>query len=290
MPTPKSSLSTTSPPPSSPHHLPSDPSIIHPPVARAANKSRPPTHSLTIKVSDPKNGAVPGVLHLPYDFKNQNTHKTAAILLSGAGGGLVGPSSIYLGIATKLSSLKQGIPVLRLDYRYPARNGYCAADVLAAMDYLEREYKISRFVLIGWSFGGAPVFTVAGEDERVVGCATVASQTAGTEGIERLAPRPVLLLHGKSDRTLGFWCSESLFRRYGEGGERELRVFEGDDHALRGNAKVAEEMLCWFVMRCAGVEGQRGGGELVGEDVVGDGERMELMGKGGDLRGKESVE
>ena len=64
-------------------------------------------------------------------------YQTAAILLSGAGGGLVGPSSMYLGIATKLSILKQGIPVLRLDYRYPARNSYCVADVLAAMDYLE---------------------------------------------------------------------------------------------------------------------------------------------------------
>ena len=138
-------------------------------------------------------------------------------------------------------------------------------------------------MLIGWSFGGAPVFTVAGDDEQVVGCATVASQTAGTEGTERLAPRPVMLLHGKSDRTLGWWCSESLFRRYGDGGERELRLFEG-------NAKVAEEMLCWFVMRCAGVEGQRGGGEVVGEEVVGDGERMELMGKAGDLGGEEGVE
>ncbi|KAL8884618.1 MAG: hypothetical protein Q9215_007383, partial [Flavoplaca cf. flavocitrina] len=212
MPTPKSSLSTTSPPPSSPHRLPSDPSILHPPNVARAPKSQPLTQSLTIKVLDSKDGAVPGVLHLPYDFKNQNTQKTAAILLSGAGGGLVGPSSIYLGIATKLSSLEQGIPALRLDYRYPARNEYCAADVVAAMDYLEREHAISRFVLIGWSFGGAPVFTVAGEDERVVGCATVASQTAGTEGIERLAPRPVMLLHGRSDQTLGWWCSESLYR------------------------------------------------------------------------------
>ena len=197
---------------------------------------------------------------------------------------------MYLGIATKLSSLKQGIPVLRLDYRYPARNSYCVADVLAAMSYLQREHEIFRFVLVGWSFGGAPVSTVAGEDERMVGCATVASQTAGPEGIERLAPRPVMLLHGKSDQTLEYWCSESLFRRYGDGGERELRLFVGDDHALRGNAKVAEEMLCWFVMRCAGVEAQRGGGEVVGEEVVGNGERMELMGKAGDLGGEEGVE
>lgn len=84
----------------------------------------------------------------------------------------MGPSSIYLSIADKLASLKQGIPVMRLDYRYPARNKYCVADVQAAMKYLEAGYGISRFVLVGWSFGGAPVYTLGGCDERVVGCAT----------------------------------------------------------------------------------------------------------------------
>ena len=127
-------------------------------------------------------------------------------------------------------------------------------------------------MLIGWSFGGAPVFTVAGDDEQVVGCATVASQTAGTEGTERLAPRPVMLLHGKSDRTLGWWCSESLFRRYGDGGERELRLFEGECEGGGGDVVL----VCDEVCRGGGAEGRwRGGrgrsGWGWGEDGV-DGE------------------
>ncbi|KAL8644270.1 MAG: hypothetical protein Q9210_007337, partial [Variospora velana] len=219
MPHSKTSLSTTSLPSSPPHRLPSDPSLIRPqnlsPLV-PANKTPASTESLTIKVSDFLNGAVPGVLHLPHSFIQlqaglSNRLRTAAILLSGASGGLVGPSSIYLGLATKLASLRDGIPTLRLDYRYPARNKYCVADVLAAMNYLENTHSVSRFVLVGWSFGGAPVFTVGGSDPRVVGCATVASQTAETEGVRRLAPKPLLLMHGTADRTLDAWCSRSLY-------------------------------------------------------------------------------
>ncbi|KAI4284455.1 MAG: hypothetical protein L6R38_001414 [Xanthoria sp. 2 TBL-2021] len=272
-------------------HLPQKPSL-----AVATGKTLPTTTSLTIKVSDSRDGAVPGVLHIPHNHDQatqssaQAGTKTAAILLSGASGGLVGPSSIYLGMATKLASLNQGIPVLRLDYRYPARNQYCVADVLAAMSHLEREHAISRFVLVGWSFGGAPVFTVAGNDKRVVGCATVASQTAGTDGIERLALRPVLLLHGLRDQTLGSWCSESLYRRYGEEGTRELKLFEGDDHALTRNAREAEEMLCRFVMKCADIEEREEESEVVKEKVVDERDRVALMEKAGHLAGEERVE
>ncbi|KAL8745052.1 MAG: hypothetical protein Q9184_007919, partial [Pyrenodesmia sp. 2 TL-2023] len=92
----KISLSTTAPPPSSPHRLPSDPSLIRPqnlsPLV-AAKKTPPLTDSLTIKVNDSLNGAVPGVLHLPHSFTQpqaglSNHPRTAVILLSGASGGL----------------------------------------------------------------------------------------------------------------------------------------------------------------------------------------------------------
>ncbi|KAL8720318.1 MAG: hypothetical protein Q9225_002805 [Loekoesia sp. 1 TL-2023] len=298
MPEPKTSLSTASAPSSSPHGLPSDPSLIRPsklsPIL-AANKEPPLTESLTIKVADSLNGAVPAILHLPSNFSKgtqnaNNTPRTAAILLSGTSGGIVGPSSIYLGMATKLASLHHGIPAMRLDYRYPARNKYCVADVLAAMNHLEKEHAVSKFVLVGWSFGGAPVFTVGGSDRRVVGCATVASQTAETEGIRNLAPKPLLLLHGLKDRTLGSWCSETLYEKYGRKGEAQLKLFEGDDHALTRNAAEAEEMLCRFVMRCAGVTEEDGERQLVKERLVNGKDRVRLMEKGGDLDGPENVE
>lgn len=158
------------------------------------------------------------------------------------------------------------------------------------MDYLETGYAVSRFVLVGWSFGGAPVFTVGGSDRRVVGCATVASQTADTDGIRKVAPRPVLLLHGTGDKTLSPSCSERLYREYGTKGERTIRLFQGDDHALTRCSGEAEELLCEFIVRLAGVDVADGEREVMREVLVGGQQKVDLMREGGDLRGDEQIE
>ncbi|KAG9824078.1 alpha/beta-hydrolase, partial [Aureobasidium melanogenum] len=256
----------------------------------AAAKLPSVVKSFNLKVQDGIDGTVPAFLHLPKDYQNQQN--TAAILLSGAGGGVVGPSSIYLSMADKLASLQHGLPVLRMDYRFPARNKFCVPDVLAAMDYLKAQYNVSRFVLVGWSFGGAPVFTVGGQDARVVGCATVASQTAETEGIRAVGRRgvPVLLLHGTGDRTLSPQCSERLYDMYGSRGHRKVHYFEGDDHALTRNSSEAEKMLCEFITDIAGLNVGRTESGLLGKSLVDDEDKVNKMKQGGDLRGAESAE
>lgn len=96
---------------------------------------------------------VPAFIHIPQSHRsgqNGSIPRTGAILLSGASGGVVGPSSIYLSIADKLASLEGGILVVRLDYRYPARNSLCVSDVLAAMNYAQDGYGVNLFVLVGW--------------------------------------------------------------------------------------------------------------------------------------------
>jgi len=287
MSSPRTSLSASSRPctPSKPARLDDYLGLSHPPSAQKTCIVKP----LSVAVEDGPDGSVAGFLHLPPTASATPASKTAAILVSGAGGGVVGPASIYLSLADKLASLMQPVPVLRLDYRYPARNKYCVRDVLAAMNELEEAYQVENFVLVGWSFGGAPVFTVGGEDKRVVGCATVASQTAETEGIRTLAPRPLLLLHGTGDRTLSPWCSEKLYQMYGTKGDRELKLFDGDDHALTRNALEAEQLIGGFILRCAGLDAYANAHGL-SETLVGDEERVELMRKGGDLRRNESVE
>jgi len=287
MSSPRTSLSASSRPctPSKPARLDDYLGLSHPPSAQKTCIVKP----LSVAVEGGPDGSVAGFLHLPPTASATPASKTAAILVSGAGGGVVGPASIYLSLADKLASLMQPVPVLRLDYRYPARNKYCVRDVLAAMNELEEAYQVENFVLVGWSFGGAPVFTVGGEDKRVVGCATVASQTAETEGIRTLAPRPLLLLHGTGDRTLSPWCSEKLYQMYGTKGDRELKLFDGDDHALTRNALEAEQLIGGFILRCAGLDAYANAHGL-SETLVGDEERVELMRKGGDLRRNESVE
>jgi len=288
---------------------PLQPDSFPPAVDHAQSDSSCDVKRLHIKVDDGPDGKVIGFLHVPATNSiqpQQPPNPTAAILLSGAGGGVVGPSSIYLSIADKLASLppssassaQTAMLALRLDYRYPARTKYCLADVRAAADHLEREHGVRRFVLVGWSFGGAPVFTFGGMDARCVGAATVASQTAETEGIRRMPPRPVLLLHGTADRTLSPACSARLKGIYEgaagkKGGDVRLRLFEGDDHALTKSSAEAESLLCEFVLRCADVRTDGDGVKGVVQaplTVRSREEKVELMRKGGDLRGAENVE
>ena len=274
----------------------------HAPAAKALKKANKRLCTVKVlRISSPKPDSewfFPAYLHLPLNYRreaDERRNKTAVILLSGASGGVAGPSSIYISMADKLASLRRGIPVLRMDYRYPARNKYCVADVLAAMDFLQKALGISRFVLVGWSFGGAPVMTVGGQDDRVVGCATIASQTAETEGIEHVAAKdlPLLLLHGTGDRTLAPSCSERLLETYQRHVKDDmgfLQLFEGDDHALTRNSAKAEAMLRAFVMRCAGVEISEDEDSVVLRTcLVAREERVRLMEEAGDLGEGESL-
>lgn len=201
-------------------------------------------------------------------------------------------AGMYPSLADKFA-LVLAIPCIRLDYREPARKEYCTADVIAAFDYLKEYFNSTKFVVVGWSFGGSPCFAVAArEPERCRGVATVASQTAGTEGIRKLSPRPLLLLHGTNDTCLSPACSETLYNEYGTQGPRQLKLFEGDDHGLSRNAVEAEKLIFMFVARTLGLEKtlDEESAETVGQDLAGSkSERVEEMKAGRDLEGGERL-
>ena len=289
-------------PPSKSNDAPTFSGPKHAPAAKSLKKANKRLCSVKVlRISSPKPDSewfFPAYLHLPKNYcrkPDERCEKTAVILMSGASGGVAGPSSIYISLADKIASLRRGIPVLRMDYRYPARNKYCVADVVAAMDFLQRTLGTGRFVLVGWSFGGAPVMNVGGQDDRVVGCAIIASQTAETEGIERVAAKslPLLLLHGTGDRTLAPECSERLFERYQRHVKDDmgfLKLFDGDDHALTNNSAKAEAMLCAFIVRCAGVEiCENEDSVILRKCLVAGEERVRLMEEAGDLGEGESL-
>lgn len=166
----------------------------------------------------------------------------AAVLVSGAGGGIEGPSGVYEDLAERLRL--DGFTTLRLDYRKPNDLAECTSDVLAALD-TPGLLGAGRVVLVGWSFGGAVVIGAGAASERVVGVATVATQTYGTGSVGELSPaKSLLLIHGTADRTLPADLSRYLYREAGE--PKELILYPGDGHGIRHHrTEMLDELHGW---------------------------------------------
>ena len=77
---------------------------------------------------------------------------------------------------------------------------------------------------------------------------TLGAQTDGTASIRRLheAALSCLFLHGGADAVLADACSHELYGRYG-GADKELVVYEGDDHACSGSRRaVLDKVDAWL--------------------------------------------
>ncbi len=150
------------------------------------------------------------------------------IWVGGAGGGLGGPAGgLYPRLAAQL--LPDKITSLRLHYRRPNDLVGCVLDTLLAAEWLAAE-GVAQLALVGHSFGGAVVITAGASTPLVVAVAALSSQTAGTELVGQLSPRPLLLLHGTADDILPDRCSRELYRRAGE--PKRLELYPGCGHGL----------------------------------------------------------
>lgn len=64
------------------------------------------------------------------------------------------------------------------------------------------------------------------------------------ECIARIAPRPVLLVHGRRDETVPVSHAERLYEKAGE--PRQLVILEGAGHRLRRDEGAVEALLDWL--------------------------------------------
>jgi pimeloyl-ACP methyl ester carboxylesterase len=188
-----------------------------------------------LRIARPDAGCVRGVLH------PVRGSRAAVLAVGGSTGGLHGPAWIYPELCARLQSA--GIAGLRLDYARPNRLEDCTQDVLAGIHFLE-EQGSQRVVLLGWSFGGAVVIRAGVQSTRVVAVATVGAQTAGTGAVGRLAPRPLLVLHGTADPILPDRCARDLYARAAE--PKELGLYPGDGHGLEHHqTAVLDRLVAW---------------------------------------------
>lgn len=180
----------------------------------------------------------------------------AIICVGGFDGGFDGPAdAIYATLAEDL--LEEGIGSLRLSYRVRSSPGNLeegAYDVLAGVSFLTNE-KAGRIGLVGHSFGGAVAISVAALSSDVSAVVTMSTQTAGTALTPRVAPRPLLLIHGAEDRRLSPDCSRYVYRLAGE--PKELVILPGARHSLRQRREELRQLLRrWLVEKLTPQSGE----------------------------------
>jgi predicted alpha/beta hydrolase len=118
------------------------------------------------------------------------------IWVGGARGGFGRPGQgAYARLADVLR--RDRIASLRLCYRHPNVLPECALDILAGVAYLTQR-GAQPVVLVGHSFGGAVVLTAGALHDHVAGVVALAPQTYGARLAGQLAPRPLLVVHGKA--------------------------------------------------------------------------------------------
>ena len=161
----------------------------------------------------------------------------------GAGGGLHGPAD---GMYTRLARVleMEGWTSLRLDYRTPGHLMSCVLDVLAGMDVLE-QMGLERIILVGHSFGGAVVISAGAASPSTLGVVAMSSQTAGTGAVDKLSPKPLLLMHGTADEVLPPSCSQEIYKRAFE--PKKLRLYPGCGHGLdQCRETIDSDLLAWI--------------------------------------------
>src|SRR6185436_2568023 len=120
----------------------------------------------------------------------------AVVLLGGSGGGLKGPSGVYVDLSKKLQAT--GVTALRLSYRVPNDLNESTYDVLAAVNALKKS-GIKDITLVGWSFGGAVAINAGAKSDTVTRVATVSAQSLGTGDVNQLSQKKLLMPHGDAD-------------------------------------------------------------------------------------------
>jgi pimeloyl-ACP methyl ester carboxylesterase len=167
--------------------------------------------------------------HIPYLFSKVENAMGHIVAVGGTGGGFYGPANIYNYLATILP--KHNINILRLDV--PKKLDEAAEAVVEGVKTLYK-YDKKPIILMGWSRGGASVIKAAlninnsSNSIPIKGLILLASQSAGTEGIEKLKGIPLLLIHGTADLGVDYRASLQIMSEAQD--PKELVTLKGGSH------------------------------------------------------------
>ena len=161
------------------------------------------------------------------------------IWVGGARGRCGKPSQ---GASARLAAVlrRDRLASLRLRYRHPNVVPECVLDIMAGIAYLTH-CRAQPVVLVGRSFGGAVVMTAGALHEHVAGVVAFAPQTSGATLARKLAPRPLLVVHGKADTRLLYSCGVQIYHWAQE--PKQLVLYEGAEHRLDECADALDQLF-----------------------------------------------
>ena len=167
----------------------------------------------------------------------------AVIWVCGARGGFTGPGpDCYARLSQRLAA--EGITSLRLDYRLPNDLLECVLDLITGANYL-RDHGYGPVVVVGHSFGGAVVIAAGSASDHIKGVVSLSPPTYGAGMAGQLAPRKLLVAHGKADTRLPFSCALQIYEWAKE--PKELVLFEDTEHRLEECRDELETLLASWI-------------------------------------------
>jgi hypothetical protein len=181
--------------------------------------------------------------HQPRNDAGPESKKFGVVWVGGAGGGLDGPArGLYPAACEELQA--RGIAGLRLHYRKPNHLVDCVLDTLVGVAFLVKE-GATEVAIVGHSFGGAVVISAGAVSPHVKAVVPMSSQTYGTELTPKVAPRPMLLIHGMKDDVLSPICSRQIYAAAGE--PKEIKLYPGTGHGLdEARQEVLDLLVRWI--------------------------------------------
>ena len=167
----------------------------------------------------------------------------AVVWVCGARGGFVGPGpGSYANLSERL--VGEGITSLRLDYRFPNDLLECVLDLITGVNHL-KDQGYGPAVVVGHSFGGAVVVAAGANSAHIKGIVSLSPQTYGAGMAGQLAPRKLLVAHGKADTRLPYSCATQIYEWAKE--PKELVLFEDAEHRLEECRDELETLLAAWI-------------------------------------------
>ena len=162
--------------------------------------------------------------------------------IPGAGENLNGPAGgIYADLALELQAA--GMSSLRMGYRDPGSFHECVLDVLAWLCFLKGS-GAKESVLVGNTLGAAVAIPAAVLHPMVKTMVAISPQQDDTEMVDRVGPKPIMVIHGERDTRIPMEVAQDLYHRAGE--PKELVIYpHGSYHLTEFKDELREKLGKW---------------------------------------------